>query len=67
MHVLEDHLDPSNFARIHRSTIAWLDLIEAVYRRSGGGYTARLETSEELDVGRSRHEDLLVQLEAGLS
>ncbi|MFB6229896.1 MAG: LytR/AlgR family response regulator transcription factor [Salinibacter sp.] len=67
MHVLEDRLDPSNFARIHRSTIARLDLIEAVYRRSGGDYTARLETGEELDVSRSRHEDLLAQLETGLS
>lgn len=67
MHVLEDRLDPSAFARIHRSTIARLDLIEAVYHRSGGDYTARLETGEELDVSRSRHEELIAQLETGLS
>jgi hypothetical protein len=67
MHILEDRLDPSNFTRIHRSTIARLDLIGAVCRRSGGDYTARLETGEELDVSRSWHEDLLVQLETGLS
>jgi two-component system LytT family response regulator len=65
MHVLEDRLDPSVFARIHRSTIVRLDLIEAVHHRSGGDYTARLETGEELDVSRSRHKDLIAQLETG--
>ncbi len=65
MHILEDRLDPSVFARIHRSTIVRLDLIEAVHHRSGGDYTARLETGEELDVSRSRHEDLIGQLETG--
>ncbi len=67
MHVLEDRLAPSAFARIHRSTIVRLDLIEAVHHRSGGDYTARLETGEELDVSRSRREDLLAQLEKGIS
>lgn len=66
MHVLEDRLDPAVFARIHRSTIVRLDLIEAVHHRSGGDYTARLETGEELDVSRSRHQDLIAQLETGL-
>jgi len=65
MHVLEDRLDPSAFARIHRSTIVQLDLIEAVHHRSGGDYVARLETGNELDVSRSRHENLLAQLETG--
>ncbi|MFB6279313.1 MAG: LytR/AlgR family response regulator transcription factor [Salinibacter sp.] len=67
MHVLEDRLDPSAFARIHRSTIVQLDLIEAVHHRSGGDYAVRLETGEELDVSRSRHENLLTQLETGTS
>jgi two-component system LytT family response regulator len=67
MHVLEDRLDPSAFARIHRSTIVRLDLIEAVHHRSGGDYAVRLETGEELDVSRSRHENLLAQLETGTS
>jgi len=67
MHVLEDRLDPSDFARIHRSTIVRLGLIEAVHHRSGGDYVARLETGEELDVSRSRHKALLTQLETGLS
>lgn len=67
MHVLEDRLDPSEFARIHRSTIVRLDLIEAVHHRSGGDYAARLKTGEELDVSRSRHENLLAHLETGAS
>ncbi|PSO44921.1 hypothetical protein BRC21_00700 [Candidatus Saccharibacteria bacterium SW_7_54_9] len=67
MHVLEDRLDPSAFARIHRSTIVQLGLIETVHHRSGGDYTVRLKTGEELDVSRSRHENLLAQLETGTS
>jgi two-component system LytT family response regulator len=65
MHVLEDRLDPADFARIHRSTIVRLDLIETVLQRSGGDYAVRLATREELDVSRSRHEELLAQLETG--
>ena len=65
MHVLDDHLDPSKFARIHRSTIVRLDLIETVLQRSGGDYAVRLTTRTELDVSRSRHEDLLDRLETG--
>lgn len=67
MHVLEDRLDPSAFARIHRSTIVRLDLVETVRHRSGGDYTVRLETGEELDVSRSRRKDLLARLETGIS
>lgn len=65
MHVLEDRLDPADFARIHRSTIVRLDLIETVLQRSGGDYAVRLTTREELDVSRSRHEELLARLETG--
>jgi len=67
MHVLEDRLDPSAFARIHRSTIVRLDLIETVTHRSGGDYSVRLESGRRLDVSRSRREDLLDQLETGAS
>lgn len=67
MHVLEDRLDPSAFARIHRSTIVRLDLVETVLHRSGGDYSVRLESGRRLDVSRSRREDLLHQLETGAS
>jgi two-component system LytT family response regulator len=67
MHVLEDRLDPAHFARIHRSTIVRLDLIETVLHSSGGDYAVRLETGEKLDVSRSRREDLLDQLQTGPS
>lgn len=67
MHVLEDRLSSSDFARIHRSTIVRLDLIETVLHRSGGDYTVRLETGKTLDVSRSRHKELLDQLETGVS
>ena len=67
MHVLEDRLDPTDFARIHRSTIVRLDLVETVLHSSGGDYAVRLTTGEKLDVSRSRREDLLDQLQTGLS
>ena len=67
MHVLEDRLDPSTFARIHRSTIVRLDLIETVLQRSGGDYAVRLTTRTKLDVSRTRHEELLNRLETGTS
>jgi two-component system LytT family response regulator len=59
MHVLEKRLDPSDFARIHRSTIVRLDLIDVVLQRPGGDYAVRLSTGKELSVGRSRHQALL--------
>ena len=67
MHVLEDRLNPADFARIHRSTIVRLDLVETVLHSSGGDYAVRLKTGEKLDVSRSRREDLLDQLQMGLS
>ena len=67
MHVLEDRLDPADFARIHRSTIVRLDLIETVLHSSGGDYAVRLQTGEKLDVSRSRRDELMDQLETGLA
>jgi two-component system LytT family response regulator len=67
MHVLEDRLDPTEFARIHRSTIVRLDLIETVLHSSGGDYAVRLQTGEKLDVSRSRRDELMDQLETGLA
>jgi two-component system LytT family response regulator len=65
MHVLEDRLDPERFARIHRSTIVRLDLIETVLHRSGGDYAVRLTDRTRLKVSRSRRDDLLERLETG--
>lgn len=65
MHVLEDRLDPEQFARIHRSTIVRLDLIETVLHRSGGDYAVRLTDRTRLKVSRSRRDDLLERLETG--
>jgi two-component system LytT family response regulator len=65
MHVLEDRLDPAQFARIHRSTIVRLDLIETVLHRSGGDYAVRLTDRTRLKVSRSRRDELLGRLETG--
>jgi two-component system LytT family response regulator len=65
MHVLEDRLNPAQFARIHRSTIVRLDLIETVLHRSGGDYAVRLTDRTRLKVSRSRRDDLLERLKKG--
>jgi two-component system LytT family response regulator len=65
MHVLEDRLDPAHFARIHRSTIVQLDMVETVLHRSGGDYAVRLTDRTTLKVSRSRRDDLLEQLKTG--
>lgn len=67
MHVLEDRLDPSDFVRIHRSTIVRIDLIETVLQRSGGNYAVLLADRTKLRVSRSRHDDLLRRLERGVA
>ena len=62
MHVLESRLDPGEFARIHRSTIARLDRIVALEPYFRGDVVARLRDGTRLKVSRSRREDLERQL-----
>lgn len=65
MHVLDDRLPPDAFARIHRSTIVRLDLVDTVLHRSGGDYAVRLHDRTTLNVSRSRREELLERLQLG--
>lgn len=65
MHVLEERLDPRTFARIHRSTIVNVNLVETVMQGSGGRYAVRLSTGTRLKVSRGRYKDLLQVLETG--
>jgi two-component system LytT family response regulator len=58
MQTLEDRLDPSDFMRVHRSTIVRLDQIDALLHNPGGDYAVRLKSGERLSVSRSRREDL---------
>lgn len=67
MHVLAERLDPTDFVRIHRSTIVRLDLIDEVIQRPGGDYSVRLSIGRELSVGRSRHDELLNRIEGMVS
>lgn len=68
MKALEERLDPRRFARIHRSTIVNLDRLEALEPcGSSSGYNSRLKDGTRLKVSRSRHDDLLRQLETGSS
>lgn len=49
-----EHLLPSSFARVHRSYIVGLPLVEKLGSETGSRYTIRLTTGELLPVGRSR-------------
>jgi two-component system, LytTR family, response regulator len=62
MQELERRLDPSRFARIHRSAIVQLDRVESLQQRSGGELTLRLRGGRELPVSRTRRRELEARL-----
>lgn len=55
---LEEHLDPEQFFRIHRSAMVKLDEVEALIREGGGSCLVQLRSGTKLPVGRSRREEL---------
>jgi len=60
--MLEEHLDPEQFFRVHRSAIVRLDEVEALIREGGGSCLVQLRGGVKLPVGRSRREELEVRL-----
>ena len=50
---LELRLDPTRFARVHRSTIVRLDRISSLQRDTAGSWTIQLSTGSHVRVGRS--------------
>jgi two-component system LytT family response regulator len=60
--VLEEHLDPEQFFRIHRSAIVRLDEVEELIREGGGSCLVQLRSGVKLPVSRSRREELEVRL-----
>lgn len=58
MQTLEERLDPSQFFRIHRSSIVRLENVEAILNRGGGDYAVRLSSGEKLSLSRNRREEL---------
>lgn len=55
---LEQQLDPSRFARTHRSTIVNLDRIKELHPYFHGDYMILLKDATELKLSRSRRADL---------
>ena len=62
MSVLEERLPRDQFCRIHRSTIAHLDAIEALEPTDPGDVVARLRTGTRLRVSRRRRAELEARL-----
>lgn len=60
--MLEEHLDPEQFFRVHRSAIVRLDEVEELIREGGGSCLVQLRSGAKLPVGRSRREELEVRL-----
>jgi two-component system LytT family response regulator len=58
MNELEHKLDPTNFLRIHRSTIVNFDRIKELQQNPNGDYVVVLKTGTELKLSRSRRERL---------
>lgn len=65
LQTLEERLDPSDFYRIHRSTIVRLDEVEVIHRGGGGNYGVQLYDGTRLSVSRSRVDELEERLEVG--
>lgn len=55
---LEERLDPSQFLRIHRSSIVNLDRVRELKPYYHGEYIVQLSTGDELKLSRSRREKL---------
>jgi two-component system LytT family response regulator len=65
LQTFEERLDPDVFARVHRSAIVRLDLVDVLVRASGGNYEIHLKNGARLRVSRSRKEALERQLGVG--
>ena len=63
---LANELDPSQFCRIHRSTIINLSQIDVLKPRAYGDYTVRLKDGSTLRVSRSYKKHLADQLGVSL-
>ena len=62
MQNLEEKLPPTQFYRIHRSSIVRLDEIERMIVNPGGDYAVRLRNNVLLKVSRNRWNDLSLRL-----
>lgn len=62
---LEAKLDPSKFARIHRSSIVNLDRVKELRQHFNGDYLVLLHNGTELKLSRSRREQFEALLATG--
>jgi two-component system LytT family response regulator len=62
MSVLEEQLDPSRFARIHRSTIIRADRIKTLKPLFNGDYTVTMSDGKEFTLSRTYRERVLSAL-----
>jgi two-component system LytT family response regulator len=62
---LEAKLDPSKFARVHRSSIVNLDRVKELHQHFNGDYLVVLHDGTQLKLSRSRREQFQSLLETG--
>jgi two-component system LytT family response regulator len=65
MNEMEARLDPSQFVRVHRSTIVNLDRVRELRQHFNGDYLVVLHDGTELKLSRSRREQLQNLLKTG--
>ena len=65
LYEMEKRLDPSEFIRIHRSTIVRMDCIDRLVQRAGGDYVVQLDDAKRFRVSRERQDELIRRLEKG--
>ena len=59
---LEEMLDPTEYIRIHRSSIVKVSSVKELLRKESGGYSVLLTSGTELPVGRTRLSQLKLSL-----
>jgi len=67
MNDMEARLDPTQFLRIHRSTIVNIERIKEMHPHFNGDYMVVLHDGTELKLSRSRREQVQTILETGRS
>ena len=65
MSALQESLDTSRFARVHRSFMVNLDFVESIQPADSGDGTIRLTTGEEIRLSRRYRDEIVDKVQTG--